>query len=59
MTDPECSRRPRALEDSFRRAGTHSGGEEEYQFPWYIIRNNLAAGGSALSSLIGWARANW
>lgn len=39
--------------------GTHSGGEEEYQFPWYIIRNNLAAGGSALSSLIGWARANW
>jgi V8-like Glu-specific endopeptidase len=39
--------------------GTHSGGEEEYQFPWYIIKNNVAAGGSALSSLIGWARSNW
>jgi V8-like Glu-specific endopeptidase len=39
--------------------GTHSGSEEEYEFPWYINKNNLAAGGSALSSLIGWARSNW
>jgi V8-like Glu-specific endopeptidase len=39
--------------------GTHSGGEEEYEFPWYIIKNNVAAGGGALSSLIGWARSNW
>jgi V8-like Glu-specific endopeptidase len=39
--------------------GTHSGGEEEYHFPFSIVQNNVAAGGSALSSLIGWARANW
>lgn len=39
--------------------GTHSGGEEEYHFPWYIVQDNVAAGGGALSSLIGWARANW
>jgi V8-like Glu-specific endopeptidase len=39
--------------------GTHSGGEEEYSFPWYIVKNNVAAGGSALSGLIGWARTNW
>lgn len=39
--------------------GTHSGWEEEYHFPWYLVKNNLSAGGSALSHLIGWARANW
>jgi V8-like Glu-specific endopeptidase len=39
--------------------GAHSGGEEEYHFPWYIVKNNVAAGGSALSSLIAWARSNW
>jgi len=39
--------------------GTHSGGEEEYHFPWSIVRNNLSAGGNALSSLIGWGRSNW
>jgi V8-like Glu-specific endopeptidase len=39
--------------------GTHSGGEEEYHFPWYIVKNNVAAGGGALSSLIAWARSNW
>ena len=39
--------------------GTHSGGEEEYHFPFSIVKNNVAAGGGALSSLIGWARNNW
>lgn len=39
--------------------GTHSGSEEEYHFPFSIVKNNLAAGGSALSNLIGWARNNW
>lgn len=39
--------------------GTHSGGEQEYHFPFSIVKNNVAAGGSALSSLIGWARNNW
>jgi V8-like Glu-specific endopeptidase len=39
--------------------GTHSGSEEEYEFPFSIIKNNVAAGGLALSNLIGWARANW
>lgn len=39
--------------------GTHSGGEEEYEFPWNTVKNNVAAGGSALSSLINWARTNW
>ena len=35
--------------------GTHSGGEDNFGEP----RQNVAAGGSALSSLIAWARANW
>jgi V8-like Glu-specific endopeptidase len=39
--------------------GTHSGGEEEYHFPFSMVKNNVAAGGSALSNLIGWARNNW
>jgi len=39
--------------------GTHSGSEEEYQFPFSIDKNNVAAGGGALSSLIHWARDNW
>lgn len=39
--------------------GTHSGGEEEYHFPFSIVKNNVAAGGGALSSLISWARNNW
>ena len=39
--------------------GAHSGGEEEYHFPFSIVKNNVAAGGGALSSLIGWARNNW
>lgn len=39
--------------------GTHSGGEEEYQFPFSIIKNNLAAGGNALPKLIKWAQKNW
>jgi hypothetical protein len=39
--------------------GTHSGGEEEYEFPFSIIKNNVAAGGAVLSNLIGWARSNW
>ena len=39
--------------------GTHSGGEEEYSFPASIVKNNVAAGGSALSKLIKWGRDNW
>ena len=39
--------------------GAHSGGEEEYQFPFSIIKNNVAAGGSALPNLIIWAQNNW
>ena len=35
--------------------GTHSGGEDNFGEP----RQNVAAGGSALSSLIGWARSSW
>ncbi len=35
--------------------GTHSGWEDNFGEP----KQNVAAGGSALSSLIGWARANW
>lgn len=38
--------------------GTHSGGEEEID--WFrVVQNNVAAGGRALSNLIGWARKNW
>lgn len=39
--------------------GTHSGGEEEYEFPFSIVKNNVAAGGSSLVSLIKWAHDNW
>lgn len=39
--------------------GVHSGGEEEYQFPWYIVKNNVGAGGSILPNLIIWAQNNW
>lgn len=39
--------------------GAHSGWEGEYHFPFSIVEHNLAAGGSALSNLIGWARSNW
>lgn len=39
--------------------GVHSGGEEEYHFPWYIVKNNVAAGGSILPNLIIWAQNNW
>ena len=39
--------------------GTHSGGEEEYHFPFSIVKNNVAAGGSALPNLIIWAHNNW
>lgn len=39
--------------------GVHSGGEEEYQFPWSIVQNNVAAGGSILPNLIIWAQNNW
>jgi V8-like Glu-specific endopeptidase len=39
--------------------GTHSGGEEEYEFPFGTLQNNVAAGGNALSALINWARTNW
>lgn len=39
--------------------GTHSGWEEEYHFPWYMVKNNLAAGGGALTNLVRWARNNW
>ncbi|BET69463.1 hypothetical protein ASA1KI_43810 [Opitutales bacterium ASA1] len=35
--------------------GTHSGGEDNFGEP----KQNVAAGGSALSSLISWARNNW
>jgi len=35
--------------------GTHSGGEDNYGEP----KQNVAAGGSAMSSLIAWARSNW
>ena len=35
--------------------GTHSGGEDNFGEP----KQNVAAGGSALSSLIAWARNNW
>jgi len=38
--------------------GTHSGSEEELD--WFsVVQNNVAAGGIALSNLIGWARDNW
>jgi V8-like Glu-specific endopeptidase len=37
--------------------GTHSGGEEEYQFPFSVVKNNVAAGGSALPNLIKEAQA--
>lgn len=47
------------LDNQPERIGAHSGGEEEYHFPWYIVKNDVAAGGGALSSLIGWARTNW
>jgi hypothetical protein len=39
--------------------GVHSGGEEEYHFPWHIVKNNVAAGGSILPNLIIWAQNNW
>jgi V8-like Glu-specific endopeptidase len=39
--------------------GVHSGGEEEYHFPWSIVKNNVAAGGSILPNLIKWAQNNW
>lgn len=32
---------------------------EEYHFPWYIVKNNVAAGGSILPNLIIWAQNNW
>jgi V8-like Glu-specific endopeptidase len=35
--------------------GTHSGSEDN----WFEPKQNVAAGGGALSSLIGWARNNW
>lgn len=35
--------------------GTHSGGEDNIGEP----RQNVAAGGAALSNLIAWARTNW
>lgn len=35
--------------------GTHSGGEDNFGEP----KQNVAAGGSALSSLISWGRSNW
>jgi V8-like Glu-specific endopeptidase len=35
--------------------GTHSGGEDNFGEP----KQNVAAGGSALSSLIAWGRNNW
>lgn len=35
--------------------GTHSGGEDNFGEP----RQNVAAGGSALTNLLHWARANW
>lgn len=39
--------------------GVHSGGEEEYHFPFSIVKNNVAAGGSILPNLIIWAQNNW
>lgn len=39
--------------------GVHSGSEEEYHFPWYIVKNNVAAGGSILPNLIIWAQNHW
>jgi V8-like Glu-specific endopeptidase len=38
--------------------GVDSGGEEEIQFPTTQF-NNIAAGGPALTNLIGWAKATW
>jgi V8-like Glu-specific endopeptidase len=35
--------------------GTHSGGEDNFGEP----RQNVAAGGSALTNLLHWARSNW
>lgn len=35
--------------------GTHSGGEDNFGEP----RQNVAAGGSALTNLLNWARATW
>ncbi|MER6917368.1 trypsin-like serine protease [Streptomyces sp. NPDC000594] len=35
--------------------GTHSGGEDNFGEP----RQNVAAGGNALTNLLHWARANW
>lgn len=39
--------------------GTHSGGEEEYHFPFSIVKNNVSAGGSALVNLIRWGLDHW
>ncbi|MFQ5605010.1 MAG: trypsin-like serine peptidase [bacterium] len=39
--------------------GAHSGGEQEYHFPFSIVKNNVAAGGSALPNLVIWAHNNW
>ncbi len=39
--------------------GIHSGSEEEYHFPFSIVKNNVAAGGSILPNLIIWAQNNW
>ncbi|MFD0527714.1 trypsin-like serine peptidase [Kitasatospora arboriphila] len=35
--------------------GTHSGGEDNFGEP----RQNVAAGGNALTNLLHWARNNW
>lgn len=39
--------------------GTHSGGEEEYHFPFSIVKNNVSAGGAALVNLVRWAHDHW
>lgn len=39
--------------------GVHSGGEEEYQFPIWVVENNVAAGGNLLNKIVRWGRENW
>ncbi len=39
--------------------GTHSGSEEEYHPPASIVKNNVAAGGTALVELVKYAHSHW
>jgi V8-like Glu-specific endopeptidase len=39
--------------------GTHSGGEKSTFLWWTVEDTNIGCGGSALNSLVAWARSNW